>query len=50
MHPPYSGEKLEIIHSKSSVHLILKDFNLVQSPIFEMVSAKDNYEKPKAGA
>jgi putative transposase len=32
--------------SESSVYRILKSFDLVQSPIFHMVSAKDKYEKP----
>ena len=32
--------------SESSVYRILKRFDLVQSPIFHMVSAKDKYEKP----
>jgi len=32
--------------SESSVYRILKGFDLVQSPVFEMVSAKDKYEKP----
>jgi putative transposase len=32
--------------SESSVYRILKGFNLVQSPAFKMVSAKDKYEKP----
>ena len=32
--------------SESSVYRILKGFDLVQSPAFEMVSAKDKYEKP----
>lgn len=32
--------------SESSVYRILKSFDLVQSPIFHLVSAKDKYEKP----
>ena len=32
--------------SESSVYRILKSFDLVQSPIFHMLSAKDKYEKP----
>jgi putative transposase len=32
--------------SESSVYRILKSFDLMQSPIFHMVSAKDKYEKP----
>ncbi len=32
--------------SESSVYRILKRFDLVQSPIFHMVPAKDKYEKP----
>ena len=32
--------------SESSVYRILKSFDLVQSPIFHMVSAKEKYEKP----
>jgi transposase InsO family protein len=32
--------------SESSVYRILKGFDLVASPIFMMVSAKDKYEKP----
>ena len=32
--------------SESSVYRILKGFDLVLSPVFQMVSAKDKYEKP----
>jgi hypothetical protein len=32
--------------SESSVYRILKGFDLVQSPAFEMISAKDKFEKP----
>jgi putative transposase len=32
--------------SESSVYRILKGFDLVSSPVFQMVSAKDKYEKP----
>ena len=32
--------------SESSVYRILKGFDLVQSPVFMMISAKDKYEKP----
>ena len=32
--------------SESSVYRILKGFDLVSSPVFHMVSAKDKYEKP----
>ena len=32
--------------SESSVYRILKDFDLISSPVFQMVSAKDKYEKP----
>lgn len=32
--------------SESSVYRILKGFDLVQSPAFQMVSAKDKFEKP----
>jgi len=32
--------------SESSMYRILKGFDLVSSPVFHMVSAKDKYEKP----
>jgi hypothetical protein len=32
--------------SESSVYRILKGFDLVSSPVFQMVSAKDKYKKP----
>jgi transposase InsO family protein len=32
--------------SESSVYRILKGFDLVQSPVFTMIPAKDKYEKP----
>jgi transposase InsO family protein len=32
--------------SESSVYRILKGFDLIQSPVFTMISAKDKYEKP----
>ncbi len=32
--------------SESSVYRILKGFDLISSPVFMMVSAKDKYEKP----
>ncbi len=32
--------------SESSVYRILKGFDLITSPVFHMVSAKDKYEKP----
>jgi len=32
--------------SESSVYRILKGFDLIQSPAFELVSAKDKFEKP----
>jgi transposase-like protein len=32
--------------SESSVYRILKGFDLISSPVFQMVSAKDKYEKP----
>ena len=32
--------------SESSVYRILKSFDLVQSPVFTMIPAKDKYEKP----
>jgi transposase InsO family protein len=37
---------MEYFISESSVYRILKRFDLVQSPIFHMVSTKDKYEKP----
>lgn len=39
-------DKMGYFISESSVYRILKGFDLVQSPAFEMVSAKDKYEKP----
>lgn len=39
-------DKMGYFISESSVYRILKGFDLVQSPTFEMVSAKDKYEKP----
>jgi transposase-like protein len=32
--------------SESSVYRILKGYDLISSPVFQMVSAKDKYEKP----
>ena len=32
--------------SESSVYRILKDYDLVQSPVFQMIPAKDKFEKP----
>ena len=32
--------------SESSVYRILKGYDLVQSPLFEMIAAKDKFEKP----
>lgn len=32
--------------SESSVYRILKSYDLVASPVFEMISAKDKYERP----
>ena len=39
-------DKMRYFISESSVYRILKGFDLVQSPAFEMVSAKDKFEKP----
>jgi len=39
-------DKMSYFISESSVYRILKGFDLVQSPAFEMVSAKDKFEKP----
>ena len=39
-------DKMGYFISESSVYRILKGFDLVQSPVFDMVSAKDKYEKP----
>jgi len=39
-------DKMGYFISESSVYRILKGFDLVQSPAFEMISAKDKYEKP----
>jgi transposase InsO family protein len=39
-------DKMGYFISESSVYRILKGFDLVQSPAFEMVSAKDKFEKP----
>ena len=39
-------DKMKYFISESSVYRILKGFDLVQSPAFEMVSAKDKFEKP----
>jgi transposase InsO family protein len=39
-------DKVGYFISESSVYRILKGFDLVQSPAFEMVSAKDKFEKP----
>jgi putative transposase len=39
-------DKKSYFISESSVYRILKGFDLVQSPVFEMVSAKDKFEKP----
>jgi putative transposase len=53
-HPEESSRQLawqftdeqEYFISESSVYRILKNFDLVQSPAFMMVSAKDNFENP----
>ena len=42
----YFVDKMGYFISESSVYRILKGFDLVQSPAFEMVSAKEKYEKP----
>ena len=39
-------DEMKYFISESSVYRILKGFDLVQSPAFEMVSAKDKFEKP----
>jgi transposase InsO family protein len=39
-------DKMSYFISESSVYRILKGFDLVQSPAFVMVSAKDKFEKP----
>jgi putative transposase len=39
-------DKMKYFISESSVYRILKGFDLVQSPAFEMVSAKDKFENP----
>jgi len=39
-------DSMKYFISESSVYRILKGFDLVQSPAFEMVSAKDKFEKP----
>lgn len=39
-------DKMKYFISESSVYRILKGFDLVQSPAFEMISAKDRFEKP----
>ena len=39
-------DKMRYFISESSVYRILKGFDLIQSPAFEMVSAKDKFEKP----
>jgi transposase InsO family protein len=39
-------DKMSYFISESSVYRILKGFDLVQSPEFEMVSSKDKFEKP----
>jgi len=39
-------DEMKYFISESSVYRILKSFDLVQSPAFEMVSAKDKFEKP----
>jgi len=39
-------DKMKYFISESSVYRILKGFDLVQSPAFEMISAKDKFEKP----
>jgi transposase InsO family protein len=42
----YFVDQMGYFISESSVYRILKSFDLVQSSIFHMVSAKDKYEKP----
>jgi hypothetical protein len=42
----YFVDQMGYFISELSVYRILKSFDLVQSPIFHMVSAKDKYEKP----
>jgi putative transposase len=42
----YFVDQMGYFISESSVYRILKGFDLVQSPAFEMVSAKEKYEKP----
>ena len=39
-------DKMGYFISESSVYRILKGFDLVQSAVFEMVPAKDKFEKP----
>jgi putative transposase len=39
-------DKMGYFLSESSVYRILKGFDLVQSPAFQMVSAKDKFERP----
>jgi transposase InsO family protein len=39
-------DKMKYFISESSVYRILKGYDLVQIPAFEMVSAKDKFEKP----
>ncbi|MFC2025852.1 IS3 family transposase [Chloroflexota bacterium] len=39
-------DKMKYFISESSVYRILKGFDLVQSPAFEMVSVRDKFEKP----
>jgi transposase InsO family protein len=43
MKPPVGDD---IFISESSVYRILKGFDLIQSPAFEIVSAKEKFEKP----
>jgi transposase InsO family protein len=42
----YFVDKMKYFISESSVYRILKGFDLVQSPAFEMVSVRDKFEKP----
>ena len=42
----YFVDQKKYFISESSVYRILKGYDLVQSPVFEMVSAKDKFEKP----
>ena len=42
----FVGQNEGYFISESSVYRILKGFDLVQSPAFQMVSAKDKFEKP----